>query len=124
LFTYPAKITSIIDGDTVKAQIDTGFGNNRAKETLRFSRINAPEKRGSTKELGLASKKYLQDLIYRKRVVIRTVYKFNKREQKYNERTGKYGRYLAEICLWNEDNTLTNINDLMVEAGHAVYKDY
>ena len=42
---------------------------------------------------------------------------------KARDMKGKYGRYLADIWL-EEDGSWVNINDLMVQQGHAEYKEY
>mgnify|MGYP006437513927 CR=1 FL=1 len=91
---YPAWIKRVIDGDTVEALIDMGFGI-KYKTKLRFYDFNAPETwRPSCKEereLGLKAKKYLIDNIEKKTVLLRT------------HKTGKYGRVLAEVFLGDRD---------------------
>jgi len=54
------------------------------------------------------------DLILDKEVYIQTI----------KDKKGKYGRYLGDIWLINEDESLSNINDLMVSSGFAEYKEY
>ena len=39
------------------------------------------------------------------------------------DQRGKYGRYLAEIWL-PENDRFVNINDQLVAQGHAEYKEY
>jgi endonuclease YncB( thermonuclease family) len=55
MYEYMAKVTRVIDGDTIEVEIDLGF---KIKHTtiLRLSGINAPELR--TPE-GVAAKRYL-----------------------------------------------------------------
>jgi endonuclease YncB( thermonuclease family) len=38
--------------------------------------------------------------------------------------SGKYGRYIADIYIPQEDGTLICVNDMMVEEGLAIYQDY
>ena len=114
LYHYRAVVQSVYDGDTCTVDIDLGLGIWVRGEKLRLYRINAPERRGVEKEAGLDSGDYLRHLIDGKEVYVQTV----------KDRKGKYGRYLADIWLEGEDGTWTNVNDLMVQHGYAVYKEY
>ncbi len=109
LFTYKAIITKVYDGDTVTAEIDLGFHTWLKGEKLRLYRINAPEIRGAERPQGLVSRDWLRDKLLGREVLIHTI----------KDRKGKYGRYLVEIFLDGE-----NINDALVDAGMAEYKDY
>ncbi|MCK5581398.1 MAG: thermonuclease family protein [Candidatus Omnitrophica bacterium] len=82
LYTYPAFIARVVDGDTVDARIDVGFGI-WVNERLRLKGINAPE---ITTQAGLSAKHFLST--YFKKcpgVIIRT------------HKEGMYGRWLADI---------------------------
>ncbi len=110
LHYYQAIVVSVYDGDTVRAHIDFGFGLWGHNQPLRLLRINTPEIRGGTAETkaaGIKARDRLRELVLGKEVIIRTF------------KSGKYGRYLAEIYLDG-----LNINDQMVEEGLAVYKVY
>ncbi|MCG7868176.1 MAG: thermonuclease family protein [Candidatus Thiodiazotropha taylori] len=108
-YTYRAVITDVYDGDTVTADIDLGLSTWVHGEKLRLYRINAPEVRGAERTVGLESRDWLREKVLGKTVIIQTI----------KDRKGKYGRYLAEIWLNQQ-----NMNDLIVAAGHAEYKDY
>lgn len=108
-YTYRAVITNVYDGDTVTADIDLGLSVGVHGEKLRLHRINAPEVRGAERPAGLLSRDWLRGKVLGKSVIIQTI----------KDRKGKYGRYLAEIWLDGQ-----NINDQIVEAGHADYKAY
>ncbi len=111
MYTYKARLIRVIDGDTVDAEIDLGF-DVFVRQRIRLYGINTPESRTtnlSEKEKGLAAKQRLIELLPRE-FVVETI--LNKR--------GKYGRVLGILQVQNEDETLTNINDLLVEEGHAV----
>ncbi len=113
LYHYRAKVISVYDGDTVRVDIDLGLGTWIRNEKLRLSRINAPELRGSEREAGLASRDFLRSRIQDKDVILETL----------KDKKGKFGRYIAEI--WCDDgDKYININDLLVEAGHARYQEY
>lgn len=113
-YHYDAIVREIYDGDTVTVDIDMGLNLWVHEENLRLDRIDAPEVRGETREEGLVSRNVLRSWILGKEVEIKTV----------KDKTGKYGRYMVEI--WYEDATgnVINVNDQMVETGHAVYRDY
>ena len=112
MYEQNAKIISIYDGDTVTAEVDLGF-NVTITEKFRLVRINAPEVRGEEREDGLKSRDRLRELILNKNVIIKTL----------KDRKGKYGRYLAEIYIHEDDKT-TNVNDWLVTENLAEYKDY
>jgi micrococcal nuclease len=114
LYFYKAKIVSVYDGDTCRADIDLGLKIWVHNEKLRLSRIDAPELRGAQRSAGLASRDFLRQMILEKEVFIQT----------FKDKEGKYGRYLVEIWLKNKQGTWDNINDLIVQNGHAQYKDY
>ena len=114
LYHYKAYVTKVYDGDTVTVDIDLGLNVFAKKEKIRLSRINAPELRGEEREEGLKSRDFLRSLIFKKEILVQTI----------KDRKGKYGRYLGEIFLVDEAGQKTNINDLLVEKGFAVYKKY
>ncbi len=109
IYTYKAIITSVYDGDTITANIDLGFKTWVMKEKLRLNRINAPEVRGEERPKGLISRDKLREKLNGQEVIIKTL----------KDKKGKYGRYLVEIYLNNQ-----NINDWLVEQELAEYKVY
>lgn len=114
LYYYRAEIVSVYDGDTCTVDIDLGLGVWMRGEKLRLLRINAPEMRGDEKVAGKASRDFLRERILGKEVFIQTK----------KDKRGKYGRYLGEIWLEEATGGWANINDALVDAGHAVYKEY
>ena len=108
IYTYRAKIIGVYDGDTVTALVDLGFGiTNKIK--VRLKGINTPELRGDERAQGIISRDFLREKILNKDIVIET----------FKDKKGKYGRYIG--TLWINDE---NINELLVEQGLAVKKDY
>ena len=87
LYHYKMTVTKVVDGDTVYGDVDLGFNIGFKKMEFRLSGINTPETKGTTREAGLTSKKFVEDAILNKEVIIVT-----KKDGKE-----KYGRYLAEI---------------------------
>lgn len=101
MYTYKAKVISVYDGDTITIIIDLGFKISQEMK-IRLSEIDAPELRGTTRELGLIARDYLRKLILNKDIKIITE----------KDTQGKYGRYLATIYL----NDI-NINKLLLNKG-------
>jgi micrococcal nuclease len=113
LYHYRAKVISIYDGDTIRLDIDLGLKTWIRNEPIRLARINAPELRGAERPAGIEARDFLRSLIQDKNVIIQTI----------KDDKGKYGRYIGEILL-EKDGGWININDLMVQNGHAEYKEY
>ena len=105
MYIYKAIITSVYDGDTIRADIDLGFGVWIKNQPLRFYGINAPELKGDTKESALKTKNRVKELLLNKEVIIETV----------KDKKEKYGRWLAKII----HNSIL-INELLVQEGLAV----
>ena len=81
-YTYPARINSIVDGDTIRADIELGLGAE-VMQILRLRQINAPEMKSPE---GKRAKQVLIKLLKdAQKIVVRT----------YS--TDMYGRYLADI---------------------------
>jgi len=70
--------------------------------------------RGVERPAGLRSRDFLRSKIEGKEVVLQTI----------KDKKGKYGRYLADIWLKDESGNWINVNNLLVQQGHAVYKEY
>jgi micrococcal nuclease len=110
LYHYAAVVVKVVDGDTVKLNIDLGMKMWLRNENVRLAGINAPEIRGEEREAGLKSKAHLEGLLpVGARVFIHT----------RKDKKGKYGRYIAQINYETYD-----INKRMVMDEHAVEKEY
>lgn len=109
IYQYQAKAVKVYDGDTCTVDIDLGLKVWLFGEKIRLARIDAPELRGKTRDAGIKARDYLQGLIEGKAIVIETI----------KDRQEKYGRYMADV--WIDD---VNVNDLMVESGNAIYREF
>ena len=109
LYHYRAHVVSVYDGDTCTADFDLGLYSIRRKQILRLARINAPEIRGREHDAGIRARDALRRLILDKDVIVRTL----------KDRKGKYGRWIAEIWVKQEDGSYLNVNDWMLENGYA-----
>ncbi|WP_046869288.1 thermonuclease family protein [Microvirga massiliensis] len=113
LYEYRAVIVSVYDGDTVRADIDCGFGIWKRNEPLRLYGIDTPEIRGAEREQGLLARDALARRILQREVELRTI-KPSTKTLPAQEVRDKYGRYLAVI--WDAQG---NVNEWLVEQGFA-----
>ena len=112
MYKYHFKLDRVVDGDTIDAFVDLGFGLKMHKR-IRMVGINTPETRTrdlAEKEAGLASKKYLKELFAR-HPDAQTIVKTEKDE------TGKYGRLLGTIYI--NGVVYINVNAHMLDGGYA-----
>lgn len=108
-YKYKAIVTKVYDGDTITVSMDLGAGVWLHGEKIRLAGINAPEVTGEQSLEGKISGRWLREKLLDKEVVIQT----------FKDKKGKYGRYIANVFL---DDIC--INDAIVGAGLAVYKEY
>ncbi|NBB74469.1 MAG: nuclease [Bacteroidetes bacterium] len=111
IYQYRAHVVSVYDGDTLRADVDLGFFTWIRNEQFRLARLDAPEIRGAERDDGLVARDRLRELVLDRDVVIET------------EKKGKYGRYIAEVFL-EDDSTLVNVNDVLLDEGLAQPTDY
>jgi endonuclease YncB( thermonuclease family) len=81
-YTYPARVKSVIDGDTIWAVIDCGF-DTFVREKLRFHRIDTPEL--GTPE-GEKASRYVKRVLKASPHIVVCTHSYD-----------KYARYLADI---------------------------
>ena len=110
LYHYKMKVIRVVDGDTVYGDVDLGFNIGNKKMEFRLAKINTPETKGATREAGLTSKKYVEDKIMGKEVIIVTK----------KDRKEKFGRYLAEVFYEDETGNFISLNLELVQKSLAV----
>jgi micrococcal nuclease len=76
-YEYHAKVTQVVDGDTIVVDIDLGFNVVLANQSVRLLGVDTPESRTSDKVekvFGLASKDYTKEFVdnCKKEVIVRT----------------------------------------------------
>lgn len=106
-YKYKAKVTNIVDGDTIDAEIFLGF-RMTTTQRLRLVGIDSAElnaKDPAEKEKAQYAKAFLEGRILNQTVIIET------------HKSDSFGRYLADI--WFCD---TNINQELIKFGYA--KEY
>ena len=108
MYTYKAKVTRVVDGDTVDALIDLGF-DTHVKKRIRLYGMDAWESRTRDKEekvKGLAAKARLIQIL-------------NENNNEFilvSHGVGKFGRCLGELFLTSDSDS---INNQLVSEGHA-----
>lgn len=100
IWTYPAVVNRIVDGDTIRLELDLGLHIWRT-DNCRILGINAPEL--NTPE-GVAAKRYAVELLPVDAEVL-----FESRQ------LDKYGRPLGRLTRNGVD-----FGQLMLDGGHAV----
>ncbi len=107
LYAYSIRVASVYDGDTIRADIDLGFGTRLMNKSIRLHGINTPEVRGDSREAGLAARDRVRELILgAEGIVLHSI----------KDGAGKYGRYLGRIRM--ADGRV--LNDVLLAEGHAV----
>lgn len=106
LFTYPAAVLKVVDGDTLWVKIYLR-PRQWVKQKLRLRDLDCPEL--STAE-GRAAHRFTADLVARATAV--TV---------CTTKPDKYDRYLADVFLATEDGEIL-LNNALLAAGHAAVK--
>lgn len=105
-FIYSAKVIKVVDGDTVKLEIDLGF-HITWSTNCRLSGINADELKDRNpllKEAAQIAKKYLETILPEGEIV--TI---------KSKSLDKYKRPIAEIITKNG----INVNEDLIKSGHA-----
>lgn len=104
MYTYRAKVLAIHDADTLRVDIDCGFGVWLANQPIRLNGVDAPEL--GTVE-GRAARDWLRAQLPVGTVVTLTTIK---------DKAEKYGRMLGVVQLDGQPGT---VNDALVAGGYA-----
>lgn len=112
LFHYRAKCIEVIDGDTIHIDWDLGKRIHDTDAIIRFSRINTPERFQKGYD---EAKAYVRTRIDGKKIFIIT----EKDLRDDADKTGGFGRYLAEIFYETQVGLWVNLNDELLERGLA-----
>lgn len=111
IYEYKARVRSVYDGDTFRADVDLGFDVWLNDIAFRLNRINTPEL-SSTSLSGRESRDYLRLLMpIGSEIIVRTE----------KDKEEKYGRMLADAYVF--DGFAGSVNDRLVDAGFAKYWD-
>jgi micrococcal nuclease len=117
MYEYSATLVKVIDGDTFDLEIDLGL-RVHTDARVRLRGIDTPETYGVPRDspqwlLGQAAKTFASEWLTQHGPALRV--------RTYKDRKGKYGRWLVEI---EDPATGEQLNDQLVEAGHARVVDW
>ena len=108
------EIYKVIDGDTIDASIDLGFGIYLTRR-IRLAGIDTPESRTTNvkeKIMGLESKDWLKHRVENAQcILIKT---------ELPDSTEKYGRIIGHLYINGEE---TSLSTQMIDAGYALLYD-
>ena len=106
MYEYNAKVINIVDGDTIDAEVDLGFGVF-SRQRFRLARVDTPElrsknraERSQAKVAKALSNNWLKKFDFI--VIVRS------------KKVGKFGRWIAEITDPFDNSSL---NDMLIEKG-------
>lgn len=106
IYEYKAKLSRIVDGDTVWLFVDLGF-KVTAELEFRLYGLNTPEVVGEQKVAGLLAKGELERLLGLGELRVVTT------------KADKYGRWLATLYMSQPDGTTVNVNQALLDSGFA-----
>jgi len=130
MYEYSARILRCVDSDTVDALVDLGM-NVHVKERLRFLGVNCPETFGVRKDsdeyrAGIETKKWLISqlqpewddtlvaLVAEGKAIFDGGNLPEVRIRTHKDAKGKYGRYLAEVFVGDDTES---INTKLIRMG-------
>ena len=109
-FCYRATVVRVVDGDTIRLDIDLGFDIVLNNQSVRLYRVDTPECRTrdlKEKAAGLLAKSVVKGFVDQgSKVVIKT----------YLDTKGKFGRILGTIIT----DEGVNINEHLINNNYAV----
>lgn len=110
MWTYRARPTRVVDGDTLDVVIDVGFRITMTHR-LRLLGVNTPEPRGATRDAGKAATRFVIDWVDAASEIddewpltVTTV------------EVDSFGRWLADV----RDRADQSLSDILLVTGHAV----
>lgn len=116
MYTYNAKVIRILDGDTVEAELDLGFGVSITR-IVRMNGIDTPEKTSSiltVRELAAKATARAKYALENKKVILKTQL----------DKGDKYGRVLAYIYeSQRELDADQSFNLKLIQEGLAFHYD-
>ena len=98
MYEYKAKVTNVVDGDTIDAIVDLGF-KVQTLQRLRLARVDTPER---TQAGYGAARDFVKQLVEGKDVTMRS------------HKASKWGYFLADISIEGRD-----VADMLLAAGLA-----
>lgn len=126
IWTVPATVVRVVDGDTLILDLDLGWGIHRPLERCRLARINCPELKvdGQSNPAGLAALAFTKDWLQTSAIALAraggTTLDYGNPAGVpvtfVSRRLDNYGRPLGEVIRLDK----ANLSDALLGAGHAV----
>jgi len=115
MYEFKAKLTRVVDGDTLVFDLDLGFDVWLNNQHIRLADINCPEVRTKDlqeKERGLAAKVFVEDICDEHEALGGT---FVVKTVKFKQSFTRYVGYVYLI----DNNIKTCLNEMIVANGHG-----
>ena len=109
MYEYRATLRKVVDGDTLRLDVDLGWGVWVRNQSVRLHGVDTPE-RGQP---GWAeATQFVKDWMGNLNAPL-TI-------QTTKDHTGKYGRMLVAVWRGEETHPKHSLNTALLDAGHAV----
>lgn len=108
--TFPIEVLRVVDGDTLRADIDLGFGVALRNREIRLECVNAPELSGATRTAGQAARDAARTWLTTQGAHVWLT-------TPDPDHTDKYGRVLGVV--WQDELRLGSLNRHLLDTGHA-----
>lgn len=110
LYRYAATVVRVIDGNTISADVDLGFGVWYHKTEIRLKGVKVPTIAEDTAK-GVAAHKFLNEIMKdQERILIQTYY----------DPTGKYDGWYGKVSIWDEDKEAwVSVNQMVLDSEHG-----
>ena len=108
-YSYRAVVVRIVDGDTIRVDLDLGLHVWQRNMPLRLLGYDAPEVRGEERPQGLLASAALAELLpIGTEIIVET------------RKGDGFGRYLAQVWKDGEDINAIMAEDLAAKANEAI----
>ena len=105
IYCYKIKVNSCYDGDTIRADIDLGFGVILRNKAIRLFGIDTPEIRGKERARGIEVRDFVRSILVGKVAKLYSI----------KDKSGKYGRFLGVV----HTSDILSVNELLLRNGMA-----
>lgn len=113
---YRVYIKNVVDGDTLRGNISLGFGNVMVNQVIRLCGIEAPDPTGHDRQRGQLARTWMRMMIERRSAVLDTSCGGSKER--------KFGNVVGTLWVKQENGLWANVNASILEAGHAIEKQF
>lgn len=101
LYMYQARCYEVVDGDTIKVDIDLGFSTNQ-RRNVRLLNVDTPERSQQNYE---KATNFTKSCVENKNIYIQTY------------KSDNFGRYLAKVYYTTNDGIVRCLNDDLITVG-------